>query len=169
MAECIDSVSFAFFLFFLFFSPLLFNTLCFATPLYFSTDTFHIILPFFFSLLPYKKNLQTNKKTNTDGVKRSQTDSVITKYQHSTSYTFGMEYDHSTCTVDRALGMLALHSIATRQIEIIDSFYLKFFYSLEVHGKMLVYLVPVPGCCVVSDFIVSVLLRRWYYIDGHKM
>lgn len=142
---------------------------CYATLLLNGYLPHYLAFFFFFSLLPYKKNLQTNKKTNTDGVKRSQTDSVITKYQHSTSYTFGMEYDHSTCTVDRALGMLALHSIATRQIEIIDSFYLKFFYSLEVHGKMLVYLVPVPGCCVVSDFIVSVLLRRWYYIDGHKM
>ena len=64
MAECIDSVSFA-----LLFIFLLFNTLCFATPLYFSTDTFHIILLFFFFsfflfALQEKKFFFKHKKTN---------------------------------------------------------------------------------------------------------
>lgn len=51
----------------------------------------HYLAFFSFSFLPYKKKkFQNTKKQNTDGVKRSQTGPVITKYQHSTStsYTF---------------------------------------------------------------------------------
>lgn len=123
MAECIDSVSFA-----LLFFSFLFNTLCFATPLFTSqripsTLSCHFfLLPF--SLLPYKKKKLQKENKNT---RRSQEESNGSGgYEVSALYVFtlfGMElngYDHSTCTVDQE----ALHSIVTRQLEVID------FYSV---------------------------------------
>lgn len=78
-----------FFCFAFLFISLQYLMFCYAT-FYFSTDTFHIILPIFsffffpFSLLLYKKNYKKKKKKS-DGVKRSQTDPMVTKYQRSTS------------------------------------------------------------------------------------
>jgi len=73
-----------FFCFAFLFISLQYLMFCYAT-FYFSTDTFHIILPIFsfFSLLPFALQEKLQKKS--DGVKRSQTDPMVTKYQRSTS------------------------------------------------------------------------------------
>lgn len=116
MAECIDSVSFA-----LLFFSFLFNTLCFATPLFTSqripsTLSCQFFL-FFFSLLPFALQEKLQKKK----IRRSQEESNGSDgYEVSALYVyvftlFGMElnrYDHGTCTVDQEV----LHSIVTRQL-----------------------------------------------------
>lgn len=83
MAECIDSVSFAYCFFFRFSSiPYVFATPLFTSERIPSTLTCHFL--FSSILLPYKKNCLKTQKNPLDGVKRRQTDPVVTKYQHST-------------------------------------------------------------------------------------